>query len=216
MEKIFIKKILSLSLVSSMLLSVSYMILEPVVVSALSDSDAVEVTLTVDSGITISNGADVIMDPNLGISANKSTGASSWLVKTNHATGYSLAVKASSSPALVSGSNSFTDYTDTGDVPEAWSVATGDKEFGYSVFSSDTDTPDATWGDGSSCGTSGTIPTDLKYVGMKTTDNIIATRSTVTPVDGVTTNICFAAEQNGVYAASGVYKATITATATEI
>ena len=213
MKKIIFKKVLSISLISIISFSALYVVIEPMVVSAL-NTDTVEVTLTVDSGITISNGADVIMDPNLGISANKSTGASAWLVKTNHATGYSLAVKASSSPALVSGSNSFADYTDIGDVPEVWSITTGTKEFGYSVFGEDS--LDATWGVGASCGTGGTIPTDLKYVGTKTTDSIIATRNSVTPVDGITTNICFAAEQKDVYAASGVYTAIITATATEI
>lgn len=215
MKKIIFKKVLSISLISLLSFSALYVVIEPVVVSALSATDDIVVTLTVDSGITISSGSDVTMSPNLGVSSNTSTGSSSWIVKTNHATGYSLAVKASSSPALVSGSNSFADYTEgiTG-TPEVWSLATGAKEFGYSAYGDDV--LDATWGAGSSCGSGATIPNDLKYLGTKTTDKIIATRNVVTPTSGVTTNICFAAEQKDIYAPSGTYTATITATATEI
>ncbi len=179
------------------------------------DSDDVIVTLDVTSGITISDGAAVTMVPNLGIAADSSIGTSAWLVKTNALNGYTLAVKASSSPALVSGGTSLADYTELVDgTPEVWSVGSGDKEFGYSAYG--TDTPTGIWGTAGSCGAAGIPDVAQKYVGFLTSDKTIATRAEVTPSAGITTTICFTAEQNAVYAASGTYTATITATATTL
>ena len=210
-----INKIIAISIISLVFAQVFYIYMEPSVVTAATATDNVIVTLTVDSGITITSPADVTMAPNIGISANGSIGSVIWNVKTNRATGYTLAVKASSAPALVSGANSFADYTETvANTPEVWSVGSGAKEFGYSAFGTDTST--TTWGTGASCGSAGSPTGTAKYVSFKTTDATVATRSTVTTTAGVDTTICFAAQQNAVYAASGTYTATITATATEI
>ncbi|MEI6281053.1 MAG: hypothetical protein WCP17_03595 [bacterium] len=192
-----------------------YSIVKTVFAQTSPATDGVLVSLDVTSGITISNGADVTMAPNMGITSDSSIGTSSWLVKTNSLGGYTLAVKASTTPALKSGINSFADYTEasTG-VPESWSIAGGDKEFGYSAYG--TDTNGATWGTAGSCGSAGLPDVAQKYVGFSTLDKTIATRAAVTPTSGITTTICFAAAQNAVYAASGSYTATITATATTL
>lgn len=212
MKKIFVKKIISISLVSIFILPVVYTTLvEPTIATAVSVSDSVLVTLTVDSGITITSPADVVMIPNLGISASSSIGNATWNVKTNHATGYSLGVKASSAPALVSGVNSFADYQ-TG-VPTAWTLPATSYQFGFSAFGTNVS---AAYGTGASCGSSGTPLGTLNYKGFTTSDTIIATQAVVTSPAGMDTTVCFAAGQNGVYAPSGVYTATITATATEI
>lgn len=210
------KKILSATFISLFLIQVLYVfIFETTIVSAATASDNIVVTLNVDAGITISDGAAVTMSPNLGTSVNGSIGSSSWLVKTNNTTGYKLDVKASASPALVSGGNSFADYTETSiGVPETWSVPLSAKEFGYSAYGNDTLT--ATWGTGAGCGSSGAPLGTMKYVGFKTTDKTIATTGVPTPYAGTTTNICFAVEQDTVYAPSGTYTATITATATTL
>jgi len=209
-KSIFI--VLSLALVFQV-----YLWAEPT--SALTESDQVKVTLVVDAGLTLTPGADVTMDPHLGISSNTAIGSSSWTVKSNSVDGYTLAVKASSSPALVHinrPAEHFDDYSEaTPGVPDLWSVDTNKVEFGYSVFG--TDVNGTTWGTGATCGTAPTIPpTNRKYLGFETTDVTVATRSTVTPNSGIATTICFAAEQKNVYAASGTYEATITATATTI
>jgi len=216
MKKIFITKILPASIITLFFAQMIYVsFFEPTVAIANTATDNVVVTLNVDTGITISNGADVTMAPNIGISADGSIGSSNWIVKTNNATGYTLAVKASAAPALVSGANSFADYTETvAGTPEAWSVAGGAKEFGYSAYGTDTAT--GTWGAAASCGAAGVPSGTQYYVGTKTTDKTIATRNTVTSSSGITTTICFAAQQNTVYAPSGSYSATITATATTL
>jgi hypothetical protein len=175
-------------------------------------TDNVVVTLDVDSGITISDGAAVTMAPHISVSVNGSIGTSSWLVTTNGAAGYTLAVKASASPALVSGANSFADYTEgVLGTPELWNTGSGTTEFGYSAYGTDTAT--GTWGTSASCGAAGVPAAAQKYVGFTISDKTIATRATVTPTAGITTTICFAAEQDTVFAAAGTYTATITGTA---
>ena len=211
-QKINKKIITSLSLILFFVIQF-YPIIETA--NAAIATDNVIVSLDVTSGITISNGADFTMAPPIGVASDSSIGTSSWLVKTNSALGYTLAVKASSAPALVSGANSFADYTPVVvDTPEIWSVGSGAFEFGYSAYG--TDTPTGTWGTSVSCGSAGTPAVAQKYVNFKITDTTIATRATVTPTSGITTNICFAAQQNAIYAPSGTYTATITATATTL
>ncbi|HEU0085348.1 MAG TPA: hypothetical protein VFQ59_00080 [Candidatus Paceibacterota bacterium] len=203
-------KIVSTSLLALVLLQGAYLALEPAAVGAVTDE--VVVTLVVDAGITISDGGNVTMAPNLGLISNSSIGSSLWTVVTNDTDGYTLAVKASASPALVSATSSIADYTETvNGTPEAWSIASGAKEFGFSAHGTDTDT--VAWGTAASCGAAGVPDASQKYVGFKTTDKQIATRNAITPIAGVNTSICFAAAQNGVFADSGTYTATITATA---
>lgn len=192
-----------------------YSFVESNKVLAATASDDVIVTLTVGSGITISAPSDLTMSPAISMSNDSSIGTAVWNVQTNRVTGYSLAVKASASPALVSGVNSFADYTEASSgTPDAWVVASGDKEFGFSAFGPNTNT--STWGTGSDCGTGGTPNTNLKYIGFETTDRIVGQQGTATTIAGVNTTVCFAAEQNNVFAPSGTYTATITATATEL
>lgn len=206
----------SILLVCSLaLLTQVYLWAEPT--RADTDTDSVIVTLDVDSGITITDGLDVTMSPNIGVGVDTSIGQTSWIVKTNNVNGYNLNVKASTAPALKhsNGTNFFTDYTEaTSGTPETWSVASGGYEFGFSAYGVDVA---SLWGAGMNCGTSATISTNgLKYVGFKPTDKTIATRSSMTGGSGNQTNICFAAEQKDIYVPSGTYTATITATAMTI
>lgn len=192
-----------------------YFVFEPSLTTAATATDDVVVTLNVTAGVTISNGSNATMLPSMGVTSDRSVGSSSWSVATNSTSGYTLAVKATTTPALQSGTDNFANYTEaTPGTPDLWgNVASSTKEFGYSAYG--TDVLDATWGTGDTCGDTGTgIPNaGQKYRGFSTSDVTIANRNTFTPNGGVTSNICFAAQQNGVYAASGTYTATITATA---
>lgn len=186
---------------------------EPQIVLAVTDQ--VVVNLTVDEGITISDGATTTMT-NLSTSNNESTGASAWTVTTNSNDGYTLSVTASTDEAMVHTASStimFSDFNSGSGTPTAWDSGKGSSiyTFGFSAYGTDTVT--GTWGSGSSCG-SGTVPTNLNYAGFaSSTPRTIATKGTVTSTSGVTTNICFAAEQVGVFAPSGSYQATVTGTA---
>lgn len=210
-----IRKIFGASIISLLILQFFYVYFEAGPVNAATVSDNVIVSLVVDAGLTITSPVDVSMSPNISMSANGSIGSTAWTVRTNSPTGYTLALKASASPALVSGANSFADYTEAvNGTPEVWSVPSGSKEFGFSAYGTDVAGGTAVWGTGAGCGSSGTPLGTMRYVGFETTDKTVASTSTVTPVAGSTTNVCFAAEQDGIYAASGTYTATITATAT--
>lgn len=210
-----IKKTTTISIISILLLQMVYSTIEPQVVIAATDADDVVVTLIVGSGITISTPGNVTMSPAIGMTSDTSIGSVVWNVESNNANGYSLGVKASASPALVSAGGSFADYTEgTAGAPELWSITTGTKEFGYSAFGSNIN--NTTWGSGSDCGTGGAPSTTLKYIGFETTDKVVAQQSGATGSSGVDSTVCFAAEQSDVYAPSGTYTATITATATEL
>ena len=180
--------------------------------------DDVVVTLQVDSGLSLSDGANVTMAPHISVGVNSSIGSSAWTVITNNVNGYSLSVNPSTAPALqltIGASDTFANYTETspGDPEQPWSVASGAKEFGYSAYGADT--LDGTWGTAHSCGAAGAPSTTQSYVGFKTdlSKREIANKSSATTVAGVTTTICFAAQQNGTLAVPGTYTATITGTA---
>ncbi len=190
---------------------------EPSILSAVDDD--VLVNLTVDSGISITSPADVTMS-NLGTAVNTSTGSAVWNVKTNDPDGYTLSVKASTAPALVSGSNSFLDYTETTPgTPETWSPDAGTIQFGFSGIGLDVknvNTDQYGVGAQTTCdngAASSTVNSTIKFLGFETSPQTLATRSATTTTSGADSRICFAAAQNGVFAPSGVYQATITGTA---
>lgn len=190
-------------------------ILSPSLLLAQSDTDDVIVNLTVDSEITISSPADVTMLPNIAVANDAATGEVTWAVVTNDTDGYTLTVESATTPAMQSGGDAFDDYTETTPgTPEPWSV-TGAYEFGFSAFGDDV--PTGTYGTGVACddGGAGNIPADKNYQGFTGTTPIqVASSTDVTPFAGTDSTICFAAEQEGVFAPSGSYSATITGTAT--
>lgn len=209
-----IKRTLSYALAAGIVLTTAFAGLEPAYLRAQSASDTMQVTLTVDSGITITTAADTTMTPNIGVSADTSIGSTTWNVKTNDPDGYIMTVRASTSPALkTSGGLSFADYTPAvAGTPDTWNVPSGAVEFGYSAYGTDVST--GTWGTGSSCGSAGTPSGTQKYNGFATTTFTVATRAATTTTSGIDTVVCFAAEQDTTYANAGTYTAHITATAT--
>ena len=206
-----------LSLVSlSMIVFMLITMFEPVVTQAVQDT--IVVSLTVDSGISITSPPDVTMS-NIGTGIDNATGAAVWNVKSNDPDGYTLDVKASTAPAMVSGSNSFADYTETPAAdPQTWTVDSGTSQFGFSGFGVDVvkvnaDQYNASGQTACDNGSAAVVNPTLGYLGFETTDQRLATRVGTTSIAGVDTTICFAAGQNAAYAPSGLYTATITATA---
>lgn len=212
----YFKKSLTLSVLLTMVAALGYIAYEPNVTNAATASDTVIVTLNVTAGISITSPADVSMSTALGVSQNSAIGTSTWNVKTNSALGYTLALRATSSPAMADGSLYVLDYQ-TG-APNTWAATSTQSYFGYSGFGTDIST--GTWGTGSACsGASGAhaTSTTLKYKGFTTSDVTIATRSSTTTPTGVDATICYAVEQGTAsYIPSGTYQATIIATATTL
>ncbi len=191
-----------------------YPLLEARVATAATASDTVIVTLNVDAGISITSPSDVSMSQNLGVSADSAVGTAVWNVKTNNSAGYTIAVKATSSPALESGANFVADYTPAvAATPETWSVPSGSAEFGFSAFGSHIAT--GVWGTDADCLAGANVPSaTLKYRDFDTSDIVIGSSTATTTTTGVDSTVCFAAEQDTVYIPSGIYTATVIATAT--
>lgn len=212
--KIFINAV-SATVIASLILTISYMSLEPEIVVAATVSDQVIVTLNVTAGIAITDAPNTSMSTNLGISTNTAVATSTWNVKTNNNLGYALAVHASTLPAMQASSTAVIPDYQTG-APNTWSVASGNFAFGYSAFG--TDVPTGTWGSGTTCSgvATSTINTNLRYRGFTTVDFTVATHNSTTTPAGIDSNVCYAVEQNNAYIQSGTYTATITATATTL
>lgn len=159
--------------------------------------------------ITLSAPPDVVLTP-LTTTQNSAVGNAQWTVTTNNSAGYTLSVRASSTPALVG--NAGRQFADLGATPATWSV-TSAYTFGFSALGSHVST--ATWGTDADCIAGTNVPSaTLKWRGFAgTTDIPIATWNTVTSDTGTPTTVCFATEQQGVLAPSDTYTATITATA---
>ena len=140
-------------------------------------------------------------------------GTSTWNVKTNNQAGYTLGVKAdyTGRTAALKDTNSGEQFTDYGtSSPTTWSVS-NDYMFGFSALGNDT----TGFGSGSVCESAANVPsTTLGYIGFYSTDTQIASSSSETNQNGTDTTVCFATEQDGVFAPSGTYTATVTATAT--
>jgi hypothetical protein len=208
-----IKKASVTTLALSLVLLTIYLGFEPQLAVALSAADTVVITMTVDAGITITSPADVNMSRNLGVTASTAVASTTWNVKTNNNLGYALTLAASTNPALKSGTDYVDDYSTT-TMPSLWSVTSGTSKFGFSVLGTDVNT--STWGTdaGNDCINGAHTPSaTAKYYGFYTTATTTATRAATTTPSGVDTIVCYAVEQNGTYIPSGVYTATITATA---
>jgi hypothetical protein len=207
---------------NSLILTVSLLItgfamltFESVAVQAITDD--VTVNQSVTAGISITSPADVTMTA-LSTSQNTAVGTAVWTVTTNSSGGYTLNVHAGASPAMVrsGGGGNIADYTPAvSETPETWSVPSGNVEFGWSGFGTNVNT--TTYGTDSDCIAGADVPSAaLKWRDFDLTGSSdqIATSASPTSTSGTATNLCVATEQDGTFAQSGTYAATITATAT--
>lgn len=207
------KKILSLTLILTLVCVMGFTAVEPSVTEAQTATDSVVITLNVTTGISITSPSDSSMSTALGVAQDTAVGTTTWNVKTNNAAGYTLALRASTAPAMqaTTTSNSIPDYGTA--TTTTWDVTSGNSAFGYSVFGTGVST--GAWGTGTTCGSATHVPSaTLKYKGFTTSDFTVLTRTSTTTTAGIDTTVCYAVEQDTFYIPSGTYQATITATAT--
>ncbi len=164
--------------------------------------------------LAIGTVADVTLTPSIdGTIGGTANGSTTVLVTTNNLTGYELYIKASSSPALVSGVNSFADYTPAGANPDfTFSILATVAEFAFSPEGLDITSEYKD--DGVACNT-GTLDTnDSCWSPLTTTNELIAQRATPNYPSGTATVIEFRAQSGASnLQASGTYRATTTVTA---
>lgn len=164
--------------------------------------------------VSISTPSDVSMSPAIGgISGGVGNGSTAWTVLTDNSAGYTLSIKASSSPALRSGSNNFLDYTlafvNTPDYN--WSVSGTDSEFGYTPEGNDI--VQKYKDNGSTCNVGSFDTADKCWYNFLVSEEIIAQSFVSNHPSGIVTNVKFRAESGSSHLqVEGNYQAIITAT----
>lgn len=165
--------------------------------------------------LSISAPDDVTMTPDIpGLAGGTSDGQAIWTVKTDNLAGYTLNIKASTSPALKSNSFSFANYTPANSgIPDfIWSIASSDSEFGF--------TPEGNhiiskYKDNNSACNVGALDTlDRCWYYLFTTPETISQSSSSNHPSGTTTNVKFKAQSGSSHLQEeGTYQATVTVTA---
>jgi hypothetical protein len=210
------KKTLAATLLVMVFAITGFALVEPEAAGAASATDTVVITLNVTAGISITSPSDTTMSATLGVAQHSATATTTWNVKTNSAAGYTLAVRATSTPAMTATAGGYTIADYQVGAPNTWNATTGNAYFGYSAFGTDIST--GTWGSGSVCygASQNATSTTLKYKGLTTSDVTVATRSSTTTPTGNDSTFCYAVEQNNFYIPSATYQATVIATATTL
>lgn len=207
------KEVVGATVMTGMITAMSLVALEAQIVTAATATDEVLVNQPVTTTITISSPSDITLTALNGSGQNKAVGTTTWTVTTNNQAGWTLAVASSLSPAMqdVSTGKSFANYTGSG---AGWTSPTNAFQFGISAIGANT----TGFGSGSLCtsGTADVHSTTLIWKALTTGGVQVASSSVKTATTGVATAVCYGTEQNGVFADSGSYVATTTATATTV
>lgn len=165
--------------------------------------------------LAISEAADVTMSPSIPSTGGTGNGSTSWTVTTDNVAGYSLSIKAGSSPALKSGSAYFSNYIPavSGTPDYSWSIDATTSEFGFSPEG--TNTAQKFLDNGSNtCNTGSTNSTDTCWYNLSTSDENIVSSLTANHPSGTATTVKFRAESGTSHTqTAGTYTATVTATA---
>ncbi|HTK32996.1 MAG TPA: hypothetical protein VL335_00405 [Candidatus Paceibacterota bacterium] len=160
---------------------------------------------------------NVTLSPALGgVSGGSANGSTTFTVTTDDAAGYTATLTASSSPALVSGSNSFADYSPAGAAPDyTYSVLPTNSNFGFSVQGSDAD--QRFKNNGSVCNTGSNTTASTCWDGLSTSPKAVAGRTTNNTPSGTQTVLYFrAATGSNHIQVNGTYVATTTLTVTPL
>lgn len=156
----------------------------------------------------------VALSPSIpSISGGTANGSTIVTVTTDNPAGYELYIKASSSPALKSGVNSFADYTPAGANPDfTFSVAVSASEFAFTPEG--TDIAQEYKDNGSSCNIGALDTTDACWNALSTTNELVAQKTSGNHPSGTGTTLKFRAESGTSNTqATGTYTATTTVTA---
>ncbi len=166
------------------------------------------------SFISLSVSGDVSLSPSIPVSgAGVATGSTVITVTTDNSAGYELYIKASSSPALVSSSDSFADYIPVGANPDfSFAVSASDGEFGFSPEGADI--VQSFLDNGAVCNAGSSDTADSCWAGLSLSNILISSNSSSNIPTGETTTLKFRAESGASNTQlPGLYVATSTVTA---
>ena len=165
--------------------------------------------------LSMTSAADVTLTPAIGgVTGGTANGSTAVTVTTDSVAGYELSIKASSSPALSSMLDDFTDYTTaSAGVPDyTFTIVATSSEFGFSpegddIYSKYKD-------NGSACNTGSGDTSDKCWESLSTTNELIAKSTTANHPNGIQTTIKFRAQSGSSHIQiAGDYTATTTITA---
>ncbi len=165
--------------------------------------------------IAITSVSDVVMSPNIGgVTGGTSNGSAVVTVITDSPSGYELSIKASSSPALVSGANSFADYTPAGANPDfTFSIAASASEFAFTPEGSHIVQKFKDNGS-NTCNVDTTDTADACWYNLSTANEVISRSTSPNHPSGTATTLKFRAQSGTAHLQpEGVYLATTTVTA---
>ncbi len=161
--------------------------------------------------LSITEANDVTLLPALGgLTGGTSNGSTSVVVLTDSPSGYQLTIAAESTPAMQNDSYTIADYVSTVDpVPDfAFTTTASEAHFGFSPEGSDIVSPFLD--NGAACGVGGLETTLSCWLGLSTSDVVIAQGAANQP-QGATTTINF---RVGIGSSAGVISGTYIATTT--
>lgn len=159
--------------------------------------------------------SSIIMNPAIGgVSGGQSNGSTSATVITDSSSGYSLTVKASTTPAMATSTGSFADYTtQTADPDFSWSILSTASEFGFTPEGTDIVQKFKDNGvDTCNAGSSDSV--DYCWYNFSSSSEMIAQKYTSNYPTGTATDLKLKAESGTSHIQTvGQYQATITITA---
>lgn len=170
-----------------------------------------------DVFISISSVSDVSLSSISGLVGGVSNGSSTWTVTTNNNAGYSLTVRASTTPALKAANSSIPDYVPGGASPDfAFTTPAFESRFGYTVEGAHTDSRFKDNGTTCNTGTGNTV--DACWDGFSTTTRTISTSNSANVPSGTDTILKYRVEigSSVLQEADSNYSASVTVTATTL
>lgn len=159
---------------------------------------------------------DVNLTPSIGgVTGGTADGTVTWTVATDNPGGYTLSIKATAAPALVSTTSSIANYTpEDSEIPDfSWGISSSDSEFGFSPESSDLVSKFKDNGF-NTCATGSSQTPDKCWYNFKTTSETISQSASRNDPSGTATTFKLKAESGSSHLQQeGTYTAEITVTA---
>lgn len=167
-----------------------------------------------DVYLSMSAASSVNLSPNIGgITGGTADGSTSFTVTTDNPAGYTVSIKASSSPALNFALDSFADYSATAVSPDfTFSIPSSASAFAFTAEG--TDIVSGFKDDGVSCAVGSSDTVDKCWAGLSTSNQTIVSRTSANSPSGTLTTLKFRAQSGSAHVqTNGVYTATTTVTA---
>src|SRR3989339_428073 len=166
-----------------------------------------------ESYLAITAPGNISLAPNIpSVGGGVANGSAVWTVTTDNEAGYTMNIRASTSPALASGANTFANYVLTGADPDlAFTTPAAATRFGFTPEG--TDITQRYKDDGVSCNTGALDTGSACWDPLLTSLSTVSTRTTTNHPSGTATTIRFRAESGASnIQPAGLYTATTTLT----